>query len=47
VIVVGIQRRDSRMEFNPEPNVPIRPGDTLVVLGRPDSLRQLELEAAQ
>jgi voltage-gated potassium channel len=47
VIVVGVQRRDSRMEFNPEPSVPVLPGDTLVVLGKPDSLRQLELEAAQ
>ena len=33
VIVVGIQREDSRMEFNPEPDTAIRAGDKLVVLG--------------
>jgi len=47
VIVVGIQREDSRMEFNPEPDTPIRPGDKLVVLGRPDSLKRLEADAAE
>jgi voltage-gated potassium channel len=46
VIVVGIQREDRRMEFNPEPDTPIRAGDKLVVLGRPESLKQLESEAA-
>src|SRR6185436_17263050 len=45
VIVVGIQRHDLHMEFNPEPDTPIRPGDKLVVLGRPDSLKRLEAEA--
>ena len=47
VIVVGIQREDLRMEFNPEPDTAIHGGDKLVVLGRPDSLKQLEAEAAQ
>jgi voltage-gated potassium channel len=47
VIVVGIQREDRRMEFNPEPETSIRPGDKLVVLGRPESLRRLEVEAAE
>jgi voltage-gated potassium channel len=47
VIVVGIQREDSRMDFNPEPDTAIRPGDKLVVLGRPDSLRQLDADAAE
>ena len=46
VIVVGIQRRDNRMEFNPEPEVPLNAGDKLVVLGRPESLRGLEEEAS-
>jgi voltage-gated potassium channel len=46
VIVVAIQRGDQRMEFNPEPTTAMRPGDQLVVLGRPDSLKQLEGEAA-
>jgi voltage-gated potassium channel len=47
VIVVGIQRRDGRMEFNPEPDTAIRPGDKLVVLGRPETLKLLEAEAAR
>jgi voltage-gated potassium channel len=46
VIVVGIQRQDRSMEFNPEPDTAIRAGDKLVVLGRPESLRRLEDEAA-
>jgi voltage-gated potassium channel len=46
VIVVGIQRLDGNMEFNPEPETSIRSGDRLVVLGRPDSLRRLETEAS-
>src|SRR5437773_566892 len=47
VIVVGIQRHDRRMEFNPEPNTAIRAGDKLVVLGRPNPLKELEAEAAK
>jgi voltage-gated potassium channel len=47
IIVVGIQRRDLRMEFNPEPDTAIRPGDKLVVLGRPESLKALEAEGAR
>jgi len=46
VIVIGIQRQDGRMEFNPEPEMTIRSGDKLVVLGRPDSLKRLEVEAS-
>ena len=45
VIVVGVQRPDRTMDFNPEPDATMRAGDTLVVLGRPDSLRRLEEEA--
>jgi voltage-gated potassium channel len=45
VIVVGIQREDRRMEFNPEPDTRIQAGDKLVVLGRPDSLKRLENDA--
>ena len=45
VIVVGIQRRDARMAFNPEPDTIIGGGDKLVVLGRPESLKRLETEA--
>jgi voltage-gated potassium channel len=46
IIVIGIQRQDRHMEFNPEPETAIRAGDKLVVLGRPDSLKRLEAEAA-
>jgi voltage-gated potassium channel len=46
IIVVAIQRHDRHMDFNPEPDTAIRPGDKLVVLGRPDSLKRLEQEAA-
>ena len=46
VIVIGIQRQDRSMEFNPEPDTSILAGDKLVVLGRPESLRRLEVEAA-
>lgn len=47
VIVVAIQRQDRRMDFNPEPDTAILAGDKLVVLGRPHSLRRLEVEAAE
>jgi voltage-gated potassium channel len=42
VVVVGIRRADGRMDFNPEPETKMAPGDDLVVLGRTDSLRELE-----
>jgi voltage-gated potassium channel len=47
VIVVGIQRQSGKMEFNPEPDMVMRPNDKLVVLGRPESLKQLDSEAAK
>jgi voltage-gated potassium channel len=47
VIIVGIQRHDRRMEFNPEPDTMLRRGDKLVVLGRPESLKRLEAHAAE
>jgi voltage-gated potassium channel len=46
VIVVGVQRSDRSMDFNPPPDSAMRPGDKLVVLGRADSLKQLETEAS-
>jgi voltage-gated potassium channel len=45
VVVVAIQRNDRRMEFNPEPDATMVEGDKLVVLGRPESLKSLEVEA--
>jgi voltage-gated potassium channel len=47
VIVVGIQRARGKMEFNPSPDAVIEDGDQLVVLGRPESLKELGLAAAQ
>ena len=46
VVVVGIQRSDGRMEFNPSPDAVMRAGDHLVVLGHLDQLRELETAAA-
>jgi voltage-gated potassium channel len=42
VVVVGIQRVDGSMEFNPPPEAQMRSGDHLVVLGRTANLRELE-----
>jgi voltage-gated potassium channel len=47
LIVVGIQRRGGRMEFNPPGDAVMQAGDQLVVLGRTDGLRELELAAAR
>jgi voltage-gated potassium channel len=47
VIVVGIQRQDRHMDFNPEPDTRILAGDKLVVLGHPDGLKKLEAEALE
>jgi voltage-gated potassium channel len=46
VVVIGIQRADGRMEFNPSPDAAMHPGDHLVVLGRTGSLRDLEAAAS-
>jgi len=45
VVVVGIKRAGGRMEFNPPPEATMEPGDFLVVMGRPDTLQQLEIVA--
>jgi voltage-gated potassium channel len=45
-IVVGIQRANGAMEFNPAPESVMRTDDHLVVLGRASNLRDLEAEAA-
>jgi voltage-gated potassium channel len=47
VVVVGIQRANGRMDFNPAPEAAMRPGDHLVVLGHADNLRELETAAGQ
>jgi voltage-gated potassium channel len=46
VIVVGIQRAAGKMEFNPAPDAVIQTGDQLVVLGRPENLKELTVAAA-
>jgi voltage-gated potassium channel len=46
VIVVGIQREDGKMAFNPEPETPMRGGHKLVVLGHPDALKRLAADAS-
>jgi voltage-gated potassium channel len=45
VIVVGVQRPDGQMEFNPASDFVMHRGDKLVVLGPPVSLSGLETEA--
>ncbi len=45
VIVVAIQREGGLMDFNPPHVAVMRPGDELVVLGRPGQLRDLEVAA--
>lgn len=47
VVVVGIQRNDGRMEFNPSPDTVMRAGDHLVVLGHLDKLRELDAAAGE
>jgi voltage-gated potassium channel len=47
VVVVGIQRADGQMDFNPPPDTTMRAGDYLVVLGRTGSLRELEIAAGR
>jgi voltage-gated potassium channel len=42
VVIVGIQRTDGRMEFNPAPDAVMQAGDQLVVMGRSDGLKRLE-----
>ena len=46
VVVVGIRRRDGQMDFNPAPEASMRAGDDLVVLGRAESLKELEAAAS-
>ena len=47
VVVVGIQRPDGTMQFNPAPETAMSVGDFLVVLGQAKNLRDLEAAAGQ
>jgi len=42
LIVVGVKRRSGHLEFNPGAKVKLASGDTLIVLGQPQSLKKLE-----
>ena len=42
VIVVAIKRAAGAMEFNPAPETTFHVGDELVVLGRPQNVKELE-----
>jgi voltage-gated potassium channel len=42
VIVVAIKRGGGAMEFNPPPEAVLNAGDEMVVLGRPQSVTELE-----
>ncbi len=46
VMVIAVKKHSGEMLFNPEPDVVIEAGDTLVVLGRREQLGQLEALAA-
>ena len=42
VIVMAIRRADGAMIFNPPADTAVQGGDYLIVMGKPDSLTQLE-----
>jgi voltage-gated potassium channel len=42
LIVVGVKRRSGHLEFNPGPKILLQEGDTLIVLGQPQSLKKFE-----
>jgi voltage-gated potassium channel len=46
VVIVGIQHEGGRMDFNPPPETVMKAGDRLVVLGSPESLKELERAGA-
>ena len=43
--MIGIHRAGGKMEFNPEPEAPMRTGDDLVLLGKAENLRDLAVAA--
>lgn len=44
VIVLAVKRADGRVEFPPSGDEPFAPGDTIVLLGRPESFEQFRIE---
>jgi voltage-gated potassium channel len=44
VIVMAVRRHNGRMEFNPQADVRLEPGDVLIAMGERQKLKQLETE---
>ena len=44
-VVIAIRRRSGEMLFNPYPDAPIKVGDMLIAVGRPESLAELKTQA--
>lgn len=42
LIVIGVKKADGRMLFNPESSYALHPGDTLIIVGKPENFRQLQ-----
>ncbi|MFV2066109.1 MAG: TrkA family potassium uptake protein [Pirellulales bacterium] len=40
LLIVAVRKRDGKMIFNPEADYQIAAGDTMIVMGRPDDIRQ-------
>ena len=47
VIVMAIRTSDGKMMFNPTADTAIQGGDHLIVMGRPENLRSLEMLVAE
>lgn len=47
VMVIAIRRSDGETRFNPSPDEPLAPGDRLLVIGQPQSLKRLERALAE
>jgi voltage-gated potassium channel len=45
LVVLAIRHQDGRLDFNPKPAQAISAGDSLIVMGNSQSLKNLELLA--
>jgi voltage-gated potassium channel len=41
IIIVAVQKKNARMQFNPSSTTVIEPGDTLIAMGNPQSIEKL------